>query len=426
MKVKSGIVIALVTIAALALAACGSATSGPAASSMMASAEGNPWMLASYVNAEGKTVDVPAGTEITALFEQGRVTGSGGCNRYAGVYTVTGQNVKMEVGGATMMYCPPEEVMAAEAAYLAAMDRVATYKVSGDQLQLAGEDGGVVLTYSVLQPKALVGTIWGMTAYNNGTGGLTTPLAGRNVTALFGAEGDMAGNAGCNVYTAAYQVDGTNISIGQSTATTMACAQPEGILEQEAAYLAALQTVTQYQIEGDQLVLLNAEGAKAAVFAARADAYARALALLGNAEYQTEWTESGVVTLEDGEYRAPAAPGSASELVIEMTEYVAAGKLKDQATGSEQLGAAVILTSSGGGTGTFYELHAMVIRDGQFYDVAWTQLGDGVQINSLAIVNGEILVDMITHGPQDAACCPTQPVVQTYALNGEELVLTSK
>ena len=141
---------------------------------------------------------------------------------------------------------------------------------------------------------------------------------------------------------------------------------------------------------------------------------------LRNAEYQTEWTPEGTVRLEDGEYRAPAAPGSASEIVIALTEYVAVGELDGQSA------AAVILYTDGGGSGTFYELHVMVDRDGQPYDVAWTQLGDRVQINSLAVEGDEIVVDMVTHGPEDPMCCPTQQVVQTYALQGEELTRTSE
>jgi hypothetical protein len=141
---------------------------------------------------------------------------------------------------------------------------------------------------------------------------------------------------------------------------------------------------------------------------------------LQNAEYQTEWTPEGTVRLEDGEYRAPAAPGSASEIVIALTEHISMGELDGQPA------AAVILYSSGGGSGTFYELHVMVDRDEQPYDIAWTQLGDRVQINSLAVEGDEIVVDMVTHGPDDPMCCPTQQVVQTYALQGEELTRTSE
>ena len=144
-----------------------------------------------------------------------------------------------------------------------------------------------------------------------------------------------------------------------------------------------------------------------------------ALETLQNAEYQTQWTPEGVVRLENGEYRAPAAPGSASEIVIVLTEHVASGELNGEPA------AAAILRSSGGGSGTFYELHVMVERDGQPHDVVWTQLGDRVEINSLAIEKDEIVVDMVTQGPDDPMCCPTQQVVQTYALEGESLVQTT-
>ena len=141
---------------------------------------------------------------------------------------------------------------------------------------------------------------------------------------------------------------------------------------------------------------------------------------LQDAEYQTQWTPEGVVRLENGEYRAPAAPGSASEIVVALTEHLVVGELNGESA------AAVILNSSGGGSGTFYELHIVVERDGQPHDIAWTQLGDRVQINSLAIEENEIMVDMVTQGPDDPMCCPTQHVVQTYALQGETLVQTSE
>ena len=68
----------------------------------------------------------------------------------------------------------------------------------------------------------------------------------------------------------------------------------------------------------------------------------------------------------------------------------------------------------------------MVVRNGQLVYAAWTQLGDRVQINSLSIQNGESVVHMVTHGPNDPVCCPTQQVAQSYALQGDELVPTSE
>jgi heat shock protein HslJ len=419
MKRSTGVLAILVAVS-LALAACGS---GTASGEKML--EQKTWKLESYVDAQGQTVDVLAGSEITARFETGQVGGSAGCNRYMGTYTASGDTLTVEVGGATMMYCSPEELMAQEMDYLAALNQAAIHRMSGTQLQIADKDGNTILTFSELEPKPLVGTSWELAWYDNGKGGLTTPLAGTEVTAVFGEPesssggGQVAGSAGCNNYTAIYTVDGNKITVGPAASTRMECPEPEGRMEQEYAYLTALTTATTYEIEGDELRLLNREGLKAAVYTAQPEATSFALDALQNADYRTEWTPEGTVRLVNGEYRAPAAPGSASEIAIVLTEYIAVGELAGQPA------AAVILYSSGGGSGTFYELHVVVERDGQPYDVAWTQLGDRVQINSVSIQNEEIAVDMVTQGPDDPMCCPTQQVVETYALQGEDLVKTS-
>ncbi len=46
----------------------------------------------------------------------------------------------------------------------------------------------------------------------------------------------------------------------------MACGEPEGVMEQEMQYLAALQTAATYSIEGDIMQLRTAEDALAAQF----------------------------------------------------------------------------------------------------------------------------------------------------------------
>ena len=264
MKARLGIVIAHMILSALALAAC-----GPAATSEMATLEGTSWKLVSYFTANDSAVDVLPGTAITALFRRGEISGSGSCNRYAGTYTVSGEKLTVNAVGTTLMYCSPEELMAQEKLFLADLNLAASYKILGNQLQVFDREGYVLLTYKALEPSPLVGTTWGLTSYNNGKGALASPLAGSDSTAVFGADGNVAGSGGCNSYSAAYEVDGLRISISQATSTMMACAEPEGIMEQETAYLAALQTATRYEIEGDELVLLSGEGSKAAVFAAR-------------------------------------------------------------------------------------------------------------------------------------------------------------
>lgn len=81
-------------------------------------------------------------------------------------------------------------------------------------------------------------------------------------------------------------------------------------------------------------------------------------------------------------------------------------------------------------------VHLAVAREQEtrFTPIATTLLGDSpaktlrerVNIESVQILNGQIQVDLISHSPNDAACCPTQPLRQVYVLAGDRLTLVSE
>lgn len=75
------------------------------------------------------------------------------------------------------------------------------------------------------------------------------------ITASF-ADGTLSGTAGCNQYSSGYEMTGEmmgTITVGELVATRMLC--PENVMDAENAYLAALSTVTDYAIDGTQLLL---------------------------------------------------------------------------------------------------------------------------------------------------------------------------
>jgi heat shock protein HslJ len=146
---------------------------------------------------------------------------------------------------------------------------------------------------------------------------------------------------------------------------------------------------------------------------------------LQNAEYRSEWTASGTAQLADGEYSETITPGAASKIVIKLHWHMAFGYTGDGTPSDGAPFAAVILLTNSGGSGTFYDLVAVVDREGKPVEVASTLLGDRVQIESLAVEKGEIVVQMVQQGPDDPMCCPTQRVVVRYALQGDQLVETS-
>jgi heat shock protein HslJ len=205
----------------------------------------------------------------------------------------------------------------------------------------------------------------------------------------------------------------------------MMCAEPEGIMEQEAAYLAALEDAAAHQIEGDTLELRDEAGARMAAYSVAAETLTSegncpSRDDLGNLEYRSDFTQSGVAALKDGEYSEQAAPGSATETVVRLTEHVACGELNGQPA------AAVVLVSDPGGSGTFYDLAVVVEEEGKPVNVAMTTMGDRTPVNSIAIENNEIVVDLITHGPDDPLCCPSQQAVRTWTREGDQLVETSE
>ena len=99
-------------------------------------------------------------------------------------------------------------------------------------------------------------------------GGVVSSIINTEMTAAFGADGTVSGSAGCNQYSAGYQLDGNGISIGLPITTRRFCAEPEGIMEQEQDYLTALGTAATHRMTGDRMELRSAEGSIVATFEA--------------------------------------------------------------------------------------------------------------------------------------------------------------
>jgi heat shock protein HslJ len=243
------------------------------------------------------------------------------------------------------------------------------------------------------------------------------------VTALFDPEdGTISGTAGCNNYFSSYVLDGDQLTIKTPVgATRMMCPEPQMVLEN--AYLAALEEVASFEITHNSMVVHDAKGNPLLVF--QVDPYTLSESYtrdeLANTSYLNEFAEVGIAQLTNGLYREPITEDSASELVVVLTNYAAFGDV----SGDETENAVVVLVSQPGGSGSFYDL-AVVRKQGEaITNMARIQLGDRVQIKSLLIENGEIVINMLIQGPGDPMCCPTQYVSNHYVLQSGELVLIS-
>ncbi|MFN2241816.1 MAG: hypothetical protein ACK2U2_05975 [Anaerolineae bacterium] len=137
---------------------------------------------------------------------------------------------------------------------------------------------------------------------------------------------------------------------------------------------------------------------------------------LKNAEYQGIYPQP--IELSDGQYEGePFVEGAASRPTVTFMEPYALGDLDGD--GVED--AAVLLVESSGGSGSFVYLAAVLNRDGTPQNTATTLLGDRTQVEGLTIESGQIGLKVLTHGPDDPMCCPSQESEETYVLEGGQL-----
>jgi heat shock protein HslJ len=210
---------------------------------------GVPWIVSGGLDVAGWESVAPSAT-----FANGTVAGSTGCNRFTARYTVEGDGLAIGSIAATKMACaPPGDDV--ERAYLAALARVAGWRPDDGELVLVDGDGAELLRYRAATP---VGR-WKATAIQTGTA-LASPLQGTEIAARFREDGTLTGFAGCNTYRTTYRTDGGAIEIDPPAATRKTFAAPEGVMEQEAAYLAALPAAKSYRVDADALALLRDDG----------------------------------------------------------------------------------------------------------------------------------------------------------------------
>ena len=150
--------------------------------------EGTSWDVVNYNNGREAVVGVLEGTEITLNFDETDLYGNAGCNNYFAGYAVKGKHILIDPPGATMMFCEaPEGAMAQEAAYLAALESAATFRIEGDQLWLrTAEDAIAVIAVKkeivdlpAPEPKTPTGTVTGANVLNIRSGpGTNFPVIG--------------------------------------------------------------------------------------------------------------------------------------------------------------------------------------------------------------------------------------------------------
>jgi heat shock protein HslJ len=106
------------------------------------------WQVTGYNNGREAVVSLIIGTAITMTFDDdGRVSGSAGCNNFTSTYRLEGDKLSIGPAAATRRMCAsPEGIMEQEQRFLNALETVANARLEGDRLEFRTAQGALAAT----------------------------------------------------------------------------------------------------------------------------------------------------------------------------------------------------------------------------------------------------------------------------------------
>jgi heat shock protein HslJ len=235
---------AMMAAVGLAAAGCGwddavdsrAATAG--LPSTQADVEAHDWVL----DRSASSLTAADETPVTLAVAGDDVSGAAPCNTYRGTFDLgADDSVEIRDIAVTQMACEAP-VMEAEDEYLAALAAVDHVEVDVDDEgrdQLTGE--------------------WVVTGVATGDA-IESVLVGTEPALTFAEDGDLAVDTGCNTGGSDWELDGQDLTVGAVRLTRKACADPPGVMDQEAAIVAALESTATVEITPGSLTLLDGDG----------------------------------------------------------------------------------------------------------------------------------------------------------------------
>jgi heat shock protein HslJ len=242
---KKIIISSIVLVLALVAAGC---------SSNSAELPGTDWQLASI----GEKPVISSAMPTLSFGKDLAFTSSDGCNQLSGTYSVSGSSLTFKLGPSTLMACP-EDVMKQADTFTQGLSNTASYRMDKATLVLRDAQGADLMMFAIRVPPTLTSGTWEAVNVNNGNQAVVGLVSDTTITAIFGNDGSLSGNAGCNTYNTSYKTDGNKIKIEPAATTMMAC--PEEVMAQEFQYLKALENASVYSIRNNQLEFRDAEDA---------------------------------------------------------------------------------------------------------------------------------------------------------------------
>jgi heat shock protein HslJ len=228
------------------------------APSLEANLVGTNWLWTSLTNPAGLTT-ISDPSRYSILFNaDGTANIKADCNNVGATYTIESSNIGINLGPATLAACPEDSQ---DQQFLAGLENARIYFFEGGDLfmDLFADAGTMRFTAgsSAPPPDPAVpsdpdsisggadGILFQLVSY--GPAGAEQPvLEGTQITATF-SDAEVAGSAGCNNYVGTLTQVNDYFTVGPIVTTQQVCSDPAGIMEQEQAYLTALEGTAGYR-----------------------------------------------------------------------------------------------------------------------------------------------------------------------------------
>lgn len=144
------------------------------------------------------------------------------------------------------------------------------------------------------------------------------------------------------------------------------------------------------------------------------------LAALGSLEYSLTAFDGAQVRLVDGRFEAPPDAPREDLLVASAELHPLSGVGELDGDGSPD--AVVVLAGNGGGSGTFYELVAVLNGAEGLRPLAGIALGDRIDLRRIEVSGRAVRLEFLMAGPDDPLCCPRTRVERAYRVEDGRLV----
>ena len=259
----------------VALGVCAFLTAGPGLTStpadLAATSEAltaNPWSWRQTQMNDGELIRPANPSQYQARFHpDGSLAIQADCNHARAQYRLEDNRLQLDLGPTTLMACG-EDSLGSRFLTLLGSANLIFFQDDNLFIDLKFDSGTMQFSpLPELSGQALIDTHWRATGYNNGRGALVSLIEGTEISLHFGPEGQLTGTAGCNQYSAPFEIQGERITIGPARGTRKFCAEPAELMTQETAFLDALPKAVQIEMSVEGMVMRMADGSMVATWA---------------------------------------------------------------------------------------------------------------------------------------------------------------